>query len=516
MRQKLKKELAKLIVKVSVILLIISLAVSFIFAIILINTEKDLLVSNADANFKSLVSYSSYEWLLNDNVRYFYINSNRVPHSEIEILDSSGEISATTDNICYLNFADSNNEEVYGYIDFEKLKSLLTEKEYEQIKSALNDEQFKLMFTEYYINSGNEIIPANIEIIPSNLEYSFYDASEVIEEFNLSPKVTKDYTLNKVGKMCQSIIDTDFILGNYQSENLIDSTDFNIGASDDISRCENLGAFTYVYYNGSYIFESDEKQCTVLYAEKFNVIDSCYNQLLMVVGYTLLISISADVAICIIAWKAVKKQILTEQKRREFTNAVAHDIKTPLFVISGNAETLAEFAENEKEKHYVEEIISKANSANTLLKNMLDLSNFENGNYKLNYEQFSLTTLINSIIKSFDTICKIDFDCNDDVNIKADKNLITRAIENLLDNAIKHTNDLSSIKVNLNKNKLTIQNSTTSDIDVNKLLKSHITYSENGNGLGLSIVKSILDIHKLKYNINNQDNIFEFIIELNN
>ena len=211
-----------------------------------------------------------------------------------------------------------------------------------------------------------------------------------------------------------------------------------------------------------------------------------------------------------------------EEKRRTFINSMAHELKTPLFVISGNAENLLEYAECEEEKHFANVIIDRVNSVNSLVHNMLDLSSLETQNLniiktKFNFTEFTTEILIR--LKEMYTDFNIDFNKNEDIFITADKKLIECALKNLIENAIKYTYDKELIRITLNKKSFTISNpiSENSNINTNQIWDPYSRFDNSfcgeGNGLGLSIVKSIFEAHNFKYGVEIRNNIITFYFE---
>jgi K+-sensing histidine kinase KdpD len=207
---------------------------------------------------------------------------------------------------------------------------------------------------------------------------------------------------------------------------------------------------------------------------------------------------------------------LLEKKQRDITNAMAHDMKTPLFVISGNAENLIEHTSDDEEKYYASNIINRVNALNSMVYNMLEFSAVESQNFKPTKESFDLEELLKNIADEYG----VEIVSNGSVLINADKNLIEHAFKNLVDNAVKYTDDKSSVKITIQDNKVSIINSISDDCNLN-LKNIWEPYSrldnstgKDGNGLGLSIVKSIFNLHNIKYKASIKDNTFEIKMTL--
>ena len=225
------------------------------------------------------------------------------------------------------------------------------------------------------------------------------------------------------------------------------------------------------------------------------------------------------VVVWYISWNTLKKQLELEKKRREFTNSMAHDLKTPLFVISGNAENMLLCAVNENEKYYAQNVVDKVNTVNDMVHDMLELSSFESDKIRICTEHFNLSDIVQSIIDnciSMMDLCDIHFECADGVMIDADKMMLQRAMQNLIDNALKYTDDKRSISIRLDNHSFSISNSVSENAKINlkyiwePYYRSENTARKDGNGLGLTVVKSVFELNDLKYGVKFKNNIITF------
>lgn len=326
-----------------------------------------------------------------------------------------------------------------------------------------------------------------------------YNAENTVEEFYLAPKDIQNCKLKKSGKKCDSIILTDFVCGGYSTGNLIQTAkDIIKNQPAEISEKavkENL--FTYIYLDSENISNNG---LTVTYAEQINVLDECYEQMLLMLIYIAALLIISAPIIWIISRRNATRQLYLEKERKSVTSAIAHDIKTPLFITGGNAETMLELSDNEAQTECAKNILDCSKSANRLIENMLELSRLDSDSYSLNKENINLNETLKKIIHRYCTEIKIEQ--NENINVFADRLLVERMLSNLIDNAIKYTDDKSSIKIALCKNNLLISNHCNG-IDNNDLTDIFEPYkrlaNKSGNGLGLSIVKSICELHNFGY-----------------
>ena len=203
--------------------------------------------------------------------------------------------------------------------------------------------------------------------------------------------------------------------------------------------------------------------------------------------------------------------------RRELLANVSHDLRTPLTMIEGYAEVMRDIpGENTPEN--VQVIIDEANRLTDFVNNILDLSKLQSGIQSLNTETLNLTSLLSDICIRYVNLTKQDgykihFDAIDDVNIICDENKLTQAFYNLLDNAINHTGDDKTVTVRqtVTENKVKVEVCDTGkgipEEELQYIWDRYYRAESShkralvGSGIGLSIVKSIFELHDAKYGV---------------
>lgn len=244
---------------------------------------------------------------------------------------------------------------------------------------------------------------------------------------------------------------------------------------------------------------------------------------IVVIGWIIVLII-----ISLLSKKILNPIIQNMEKQKQFITNASHELKTPLAVITADIDVLEMSVGEENE--WLQSIKSQTNRLNTLIKSLLNLANVEEGKNKLEITEFSITDVVSEEIKDFKSLLqdkKIEFDNTNNILINADINMIKQVIVILIDNAIKYTPNNGIIKIDVEKQgkktKLEVCNTceNTKNININRVFdrfyrddKSRNKKKE-GYGIGLSIAKSIVDVHKGKISayINENDMIcFKIIL----
>lgn len=187
--------------------------------------------------------------------------------------------------------------------------------------------------------------------------------------------------------------------------------------------------------------------------------------------------------------------------RRVTSDSMAHDLKTPLAIISAYSENMREETDPDKLREYAEKMGDTVNSANHLLESILNFSRSESAGTELKPEEISVRSVIDKAVESrmnfFDA-----YDINvttrgDDIKIKTDKRLFEQAIENLISNCADHSENKTEVDILISKNTIEFTNVSDHKIDnVDELKKPFVKGSgsrgASGTGLGLAIVENDL------------------------
>ena len=232
------------------------------------------------------------------------------------------------------------------------------------------------------------------------------------------------------------------------------------------------------------------------------------------------------IIIFVLSKRALKPIIENIESQKQFITNAGHELKTPVAVIMANMDIM-EMTPGENQE-WINSSKNQAKRLNTLIRSMLNLSNIEERNLKLNFTDFSITKIIKEEISEFKALAqnkKIEYDDSKDIIINADYDTISQLVIIFLDNAIKYTPDNGTIKVITEKIGKNIKIQFLNDcedvktIDTKKLFDRFYredkarTPKKEGYGIGLSIAKSIVNLHNGKLTAEiNKDNMICFTI----
>ncbi|MDA0684111.1 MAG: ATP-binding protein [Bacteroidetes bacterium] len=206
-----------------------------------------------------------------------------------------------------------------------------------------------------------------------------------------------------------------------------------------------------------------------------------------------------------------------ENYRREFLGNLSHELKTPIFSIRGFAETLNEGAIEDPEvnRSFVEKIIRNADRLNNLAKDLSEIARLETGQLELNLSAFSLRRLVTDVVESVEPHARersitITTEVESDVPpVFGDASQLRQVVVNLVENAIKYSNDNGSVHIrlrhqpsrNLVEFRVKDKGVGIGKEDIGRVTERFFrvdksrSRSAGGTGLGLSIVKHILAAH---------------------
>lgn len=226
-----------------------------------------------------------------------------------------------------------------------------------------------------------------------------------------------------------------------------------------------------------------------------------------------------------------KEQVETFQ--REFISNVTHELKTPIALIQGYAEGLQDAVADDEESRqfYTEVIIDEAGKMNQMVLKLLALTHLEFGQTDVNIEHFDAVEMINSYLSSAgllakDKDVKVNVQKSAPILVWSDRFLTEEVFQNYYSNALNHVEGDKVIDIKFTKKENAVRISvfnTGKPIPEDSLdriwekfykVDKARTRAYGGSGVGLSIVKAIMDLLHQNYGVINYDNGVEFWFEL--
>lgn len=214
------------------------------------------------------------------------------------------------------------------------------------------------------------------------------------------------------------------------------------------------------------------------------------------------------------SFNEMKKEIVaTEQMRKEIVANVSHELRTPLTSIIGFIKGILDgVISKEDEEKYLKIAYDEANRLKDLTKDIVDVAKLESGSVQLNKEKFVLNELVHDVYIELEEMVKeknLDFILKEkykSIAVNADKAKIRQVLINILNNSLKYT-EKGSISINLDtfqgKARIKVVDTGTGiqKDKIQYLFNKFFTANDYGDattgaGLGLNIVKTIIDMHE--------------------
>ncbi|MBR6527879.1 MAG: HAMP domain-containing protein [Lachnospiraceae bacterium] len=230
----------------------------------------------------------------------------------------------------------------------------------------------------------------------------------------------------------------------------------------------------------------------------------------------------------------IEEKVKVDEMRKEFISNVSHELKTPIALIQGYAEGLLEGISEDPEsmQYYCEVIADEADKMNQLVRKLLTLNQIESGINIMERMDFDLIDMIGGVLHSFNIMIRqkeitVDFESDRQVMIRADEFMMEEVVRNYISNAIHHIDGDRRLDILVEETERSVKVSVFNtghpipgdELDnvwqkFYKVDKAH-TREYGGNGIGLSIVKAVMDSHAGTCGVYNTDEGVCFWFELN-
>ncbi len=236
--------------------------------------------------------------------------------------------------------------------------------------------------------------------------------------------------------------------------------------------------------------------------------------------------------------KDVEEKSKIDEMRKSFISDVSHELKTPIALIQGYSEGLIENVNSDEEskKFYAEVILDEATKMDRLVKQLLELMKLEYGKMNFNNTEFDIIELEKEILRKSQVMIEkenisVKFEKEyEPIKVYADDLYIDQVFTNYITNAIKYSSEVNNERKVIIKNeikqdkvRITVFNTCEglSDEEFNRIWNRFYKVDESrnrkkgGNGIGLSLVKAIMNNYGNKYGAKNVAGGVEFYFELN-
>ncbi|EKQ55122.1 MULTISPECIES: HAMP domain-containing sensor histidine kinase [unclassified Clostridium] len=477
---------------------------------------------------------------LSGTISYFTSSFSKEMFSKTYLYDENCKKIIDSKNLLWIQTEEAaKSEKDYASaercIDLDKYFS--EDEEMELIKlSKNNNSQAYFIKCQGYI-SGNEIIPEVIDIYKNTVDepisvdegiksaekiktYNFnvqgvdgLKKIDIADYFNPNWEIHYDSEIYSFNTLNKKVFQRYNSIKEYKKEelkSLIDKRGYT-HTNNNISKTLGKVSYDYIYT----LTISDHKYYMVLEANYYpwdDIFLKCIP--LYIISFIILLAMTIILSKGLYKTYATQEEL--EKNRRELTSAIAHELKTPLGIIRTYGEGLKEKIAEDKRDKYLEVIIDETYRMDKMVLEMLDLSKLEAKAYELKKEEFCLNDLVEEIIKKNEKLfndknINVNYNSDKKYNINADYVRIEQVINNLISNAIYHTDENKTINISAENQTISIENEGE-NIPKDKLNLIWETFyrgddsrarSERRTGIGLAIVKNILQLHNMEFGVEN-------------
>lgn len=442
------------------------------------------------------------------------------------LYDDKGNIITTTNRTVYFGYKDKAKDKTEGEMNrswYQCKNSRMVEEIFSTLEKYGLDEYDNCKFDEIYVK-GRTFLPAKMVILKNNMPI------ETVS-FSLEGEDLSSYTYME--GLLQEAED-----GSINAEEAEKTFVGMCGYRDAVGECTWDEAYleylkgvknpkeseTYAYYEQGFNEEEaqsyqkitiDGKDYYLFFGKKYHPFTYIKGD----VGVAALIGVVFSIVFALILsanfYRIYRKELILQERQREFSTALAHDLKTPMMAISGYTENLAENIHPEKKEHYIEGIQSNISYMNDLVGQILELAKMEHIS-TLQRQKINLQDTVQKVLNKYVELAgekEIAVRVSGEAEIFADAGYMERIVENLLKNALDHTPKQQSVSIKMNEKSLEITN-TGVEIEKEKVeemwkpfVKGDKSRSrEEGHGLGLAIVREILELHGFEYEMTSEHN----------
>lgn len=381
-------------------------------------------------------------------------------------------------------------------------------------KKGFQGYQTEIYIEDIYIKGGT-YIPGKVELRKWNQNGE--DDYSVVKEYDLTPEdiITYDHIvveedgyhllgpLRFSGDKQDAIADQ--LLQDYTEQDIWGGEKIQIGQGlwDEDVQLSNkiIGGTEYMTTQSRNI--GGTMQVKFVIAAHYSIFADYGNWMLLAYGLLFIIVVLGALASAYYTYMVCKSRYDMDVYRRETTNAMAHDLKTPLTAISGYAENLVNKVHTEKTEYYCKAILENAQYMDEMVCNILELARVETSQRFLVKETVSMYAITKRCVEKYKGLleeAQLQIQMEGDAIIKADVEVMKQVMENLVGNAIKFAKENTVIQVELTEQAMCISNEVAAEpeVDVKELVKpfakgDNSRNGKKGSGMGLAIVKQLVE-----------------------
>ncbi len=252
-----------------------------------------------------------------------------------------------------------------------------------------------------------------------------------------------------------------------------------------------------------------------------------YMKYVYLAGFVL--TLVCGIKIVLVFRKTYDTQMALEDMRRDFTNAMAHELKTPLGVIRNFAENLAEHNMEEKREYYLAQIIGQTEEMDRLVVKMIEISKLDSEELVLKREKVSFSQLVREQLARFEPMTgergiQVQLEEKVDFVVYGDREYLAGAVGNLFSNAVDHNIDGGRILVRVEKDRCVVEN-TGQPLEEDTIAHAFDMFftgdksrsKRDGHmGMGLFLARKVLGLHGLELMLENMEDGVRVVVKEGN
>ncbi len=281
---------------------------------------------------------------------------------------------------------------------------------------------------------------------------------------------------------------------------------------ENIPKTSVASAVSYSYYPDG---KKDNARFEIYYIAFYNFWKEYLPRLLFYSGIIFLIELLITALMAKILHMKYCKAYEWNEYRRRLTASLAHDLKSPLAVISGYAQNLRENVHTEKREKYADAILENSQYMDRVIADVLDLAKLE----QMQTAEKSAVDLVQIANVTADRFAEqiaekeITFTCSGKCTASCNESTMKQAIGNLIDNAVRYTKQGGRIIVTANDKTLTIRNDSDEMPEPDTVCEPFIKGNQartarTGSGMGLAIVKQIMVLNGFRFSVKTEQQQF--------